>query len=288
MRTGARKISDIPGGSASGCSELFFQSQSPTIANADNFSWSDKMISPLASSVARSGRASGVWLTVTATDFPSVRFSWPASSGSSAAKSLVSSWRIAGVSPSVIFSRASKTALSIGEKANVRPFGSALSGQRPPPHFASTTSINFPRATACSKFGGKIKNSSAGSPDAARSSDGFFFATGFTIGGTGAAAFFCASSQCNPTATPCAQIFPHCRASRQVQRFSISIPFWMTIEARMELPSACTTPRSSGGAQYELTTSPCSRWTRARFITSQPAALLKSDSVSSTDISRAV
>jgi hypothetical protein len=58
----------------------------------------------------------------------------------------------------------------------------------------------------------------------------------------------------------------------------------MTIEARNDMSPACTTPRSNGGAQYELRTWACAKYARARFIASQPAALLSRDSVSCTDI----
>src|ERR1041385_1459898 len=50
------------------------------------------------------------------------------------------------------------------EKANARPLGKAFNGERPPAHFASNTSIILSRARAWSKFGGKMINSSAGSP----------------------------------------------------------------------------------------------------------------------------
>ena len=104
-----------------------------------------------------------------------------------------------------------------------------------------------------------MRNNSAGSPDAARwSADIFLDGAGGTLAmdrfGAGAASGCCAFNQCNPTATLCAQIFPHCRESRQLQRFSMSTPSLMTIEARKESSPACTTPRSNGGSQNELST----------------------------------
>src|SRR5205085_12131376 len=98
----------------------------------------------------------------------------------------------------------------------------------------------------------------------------------------GAMPAFCVCNQCNPTATPCAQIFPHSRASRQVQRFSISTGLLMTIEARKEVSPDCTIPRNSGGAHCELSTWPWPKYARANLITSQPAAWLSNASVSST------
>src|SRR6185436_7966630 len=105
-----------------------------------------------------------------------------------------------------------------------------------------------------------MMNSSAGSPEADRwSADGFLAGNpdAERAGGTGSAC--CDFNQCNPTATPCAQILPHSRASRQLQRFSISMLLLMTIEARKEASPDCTTPRSNGASQQELSTWPCAR-----------------------------
>ena len=66
----------------------------------------------------------------------------------------------------------------------------------------------------------------------------------------------------------------------------MSLPLLMTMEARMETGPACTTPRSSGGAQCELMTCPWATAARANFITSQPAASLNNFSVSSIDITQ--
>ena len=101
-----------------------------------------------------------------------------------------------------------------------------------------------------------MMNNSTGSPPDSRRNAGIFL-TGrgrvFFAGAEGLL-IFCALNQCSPTATPWAQIFPHSRASRQLQRFSMSTELWMTSEPRKVIPSACTTPRSNGGAQYELVT----------------------------------
>ena len=62
----------------------------------------------------------------------------------------------------------------------------------------------------------------------------------------------------------------------------------ITIDARMATGPAWTTPRSSGGPQNELRTWLCATYARAIFITSQPAASLKSFSESSIDIRRII
>jgi hypothetical protein len=124
--------------------------------------------------------------------------------------------------------------------------------------------MTFPREAACSKFGGRIRNNSAGAPSVARRSEGAFSGAGWVeLGDTGEAlrapGFVGAAgcrlrSQCNPTATECAQIFPHSLDSRQVQTFSMSMGPLMTSPARKDVSPVATTPRRSGGDQLELRT----------------------------------
>ena len=204
------------------------QTQSPSIANGAVLSFNARTISPFTSSVARSGTFSGIWVTVTAPALPSVIFGCSASTGSNDAKSFVSICTTAGVSPFVNVSSRSMIAVSADENAKDRPLGSASSGHRPPFHFASNTTITLPRVMAWSKFGGRMMNSSAGSPATSRWSAENFLAgavdaDAFADDRLEAASDFCPLNQCNPTATPWAQIFPHSRASRQLQRFSMSI-----------------------------------------------------------------
>jgi hypothetical protein len=105
-------------------------------------------------------------------------------------------------------------------------------------------------------------NNSAGSPSLARRSGSFGTADAGlagilrvgTAGVPGAATVLREFSQCNPTATECAQIFPQSRESRQVQTFSMSMGPWITNPARNDSSPACTTPRSNGGAHSELST----------------------------------
>ena len=173
-RTGACHKPFNVSGSPSGCNRLLCQTQSPAMTRAMDLFFSAKIISPFASSVAHSGTSKGVRVTVTALDFPSVIFSCPTSSGINSTKSLASSCSSAGVSPSVKVSSRSMKASSAAGKVKVRPLGSAFSGHRPPPHFASNTSITLPRASAWSKLGGRMMYNSASSPPVARSSDGVF------------------------------------------------------------------------------------------------------------------
>ena len=124
--------------------------------------------------------------------------------------------------------------------------------------------MTFPREAACSKFGGRITNSSAGVPSVVRRNEEAFSGTSWEdFGDAGealrppdlASAAGCRLlSKCNPTATECAQIFPHSRDSRQVQTFSMSMGPLMTSPARKEVSPVATTPRRSGGDQLELRT----------------------------------
>ena len=96
-------------------------------------------------------------------------------------------------------------------------------------------------------------------------------------------------NQCKPTATECAQIFPHCRESRQVQRFSMSDALLITSPERYEFASACTTPLSTGAVQFELSTLSVASSARASFIASHPAAVANRDSLScSSDMVKTV
>src|SRR5436190_21861088 len=71
----------------------------------------------------------------------------------------------AGTSPPASCSISSRMAESCSEKVYVFDLGSALRGHLPPDHLASKQTIALPRAAAaCSKFGGKMMNSSVGSP----------------------------------------------------------------------------------------------------------------------------
>src|SRR5262249_30867561 len=80
------------------------------------------------------------------------------------------------------------------------------------------------------------------------------------------------------------QIFPHSRASRQVHTFSMSIGPLITKPARKEVSPACTIPLSKGGDQSELSTWSRSRYRRACFIVSHPAAFDSRACVSSKGI----
>src|SRR5262249_27391807 len=159
----------------------------------------------------------GVLLTITALLLPTLIFGCPTTNGSSVAKSFVSNCNTAGVSPLVSSSRRSRKVSSEGEKAQERPLGRAFKGHRPPPHLASNTNIILPRPIACSGFGGKMRKSSTGSPAESRCSVEVFLAETDEAdeGRPGArdtvvdSATVCPFSQCRPTATPWAHIFPH-------------------------------------------------------------------------------
>src|SRR6266851_2443690 len=102
-------------------------------------------------------------------------------------------------------------------------------------------------------------NNSAASPLGARTRTERLFAGALGAGepeearaDAGLTAACCPFSQCRPTPTAWAQIFPHSRASRQPQRFSISVSLFTTRDARKDISPDWTTPRSSGGVQLEL------------------------------------
>ena len=147
MRTGPRRTAmcdfGIPIRRNCGCAQI---QVSAIRAGVAVFSASERTISPAACSSARSFGDQGSLEIVTCVFLPSVTRSWPIKTGSRFAKSSGESMSMAGTCPAASGSMRSSTAMSCGENRKVSPFGKALSGVRPRCHFASNTSMIFPRA----------------------------------------------------------------------------------------------------------------------------------------------
>ena len=71
---------------------------------------------------------------------------------------------IAGTSPCASDSRASSNRASPGSTRNVWPKGRPFKGLRPPRHRPSQHTVTRPRPAPSTKFGGRITETSSGSP----------------------------------------------------------------------------------------------------------------------------